>query len=141
MAWKGKFRPKNPHKYAGDINDIVYRSSWELKVMRKFDTSESVTQWASECLAIPYYDPVKRRARRYFPDFVVRKKDGSTMVVEVKPLKESSAPTHKKGKRRSSIIKEELTWATNKAKWEAATRFCERNGWQFVVLTEKEIFD
>ncbi len=139
MAWRGKFRPKNPQKYAGDPTSIVYRSSLELKVMRKFDTNESVIRWASEELVVPYYNPVKQRPARYFPDFVVQRKDGKTMMVEVKPAKESSPPVHKKGKKRQSIITEELTWATNKAKWEAAREFCRRNGWEFVILTEKDI--
>lgn len=139
MSWKGQFRPKNPHKYAGDVDKITYRSSLELKVMRKFDSSDSVVQWASEELAIPYYDPVKRRPRRYFPDFLVRKKDGKTLMVEVKPAKQSAPPVHRKGKKRQAIINEELTWANNKAKWEAARQYCARNGWEFVVLTENDI--
>ena len=29
MTYKGKFKPKNPSKYKGDIKEIVYRSSWK----------------------------------------------------------------------------------------------------------------
>lgn len=139
MAWRGKFRPKNPEKYAGDPTAIIYRSSLELKVMRKFDTSPNVLKWASEELVVPYYNPVKHRPARYFPDFIVQRKDGKTMMVEVKPAKESAPPVHKKGKKRQAIINEELTWATNKAKWDAARAFCAKNGWEFVILTEKDI--
>lgn len=139
MPWQGRFRPKNPQKYIGDSSQIYYRSSLELRVMRKFDESPDVVGWASEELTVDYYDPVKRRSRRYFPDFIVKRKDGKTMMVEVKPASQSAPPVHKKGKRRSRIISEELTWANNRAKWEAARKFCERNGWEFVVLTEKEI--
>ena len=33
MRYKGKFKPKNPTKYKGDLKEIVYRSSWELKMI------------------------------------------------------------------------------------------------------------
>lgn len=27
--YQGKYKPKNPEKYVGDINNIIFRSSWE----------------------------------------------------------------------------------------------------------------
>lgn len=143
MSWRGKFKPTHPEKYEGNPNGIVYRSSLELKMMKKFDRSSSVIRWASEEIAIPYYDPVKKKMRRYFPDFVIRKvsPDGSheTLMIEVKPSSETRKPVHKKGKRRSRIIAEELTWANNQAKWAAAESFCADRGWRFVKMTEREI--
>jgi hypothetical protein len=143
VAWRGRFRPKNPTKYKGDPNGIVYRSSLELKVMRRLDENESVIWWASEEVVVPYFDPVQRRARRYFPDFVVCRRDPDlgqvTIMIEVKPSSETRPPVHRKGKRRTRVIAEELTWANNQAKWQAAEAFCARNGWRFVKLTEKEI--
>ena len=29
MAYKGRFTPKHPEKYVGDVKNIVYRSIWE----------------------------------------------------------------------------------------------------------------
>lgn len=143
MSWRGKFKPTHPEKYEGNPNGIVYRSSLELKMMKKFDRSPSVIRWASEEIAIPYFDPVKKKMRRYFPDFVIRKvsPDGSheTLMIEVKPSSETRRPVHKKGKRRSRIIAEELTWANNQAKWAAAESFCADRGWRFVKMTEREI--
>ena len=143
MAWRGFFRPNNPGKYKGDPKGIVYRSSLELKMMRKFDSSPSIVWWSSEEVAVSYFCPVKKRERRYFPDFVIRKvgTDGveETLMIEVKPHAETRPPKHGPRKRRSRIISEELTWANNQAKWEAARRFCARNGWKFVTITEKEI--
>lgn len=143
MAWKGKFKPRNPAKYKGDADGIVYRSSMELKVMQRLDSSKNVLWWSSEEVIVPYYDPVKRRPRRYFPDMVYCKKnpDGTETVVmvEVKPMKETVRPTHKPGKRRAKIISEELTWANNQAKWAAARSFCAENSWSFEILTEREI--
>ena len=34
---KGIFKPRNPQKYKGNPTNIIYRSSWELKMMSHFD--------------------------------------------------------------------------------------------------------
>jgi hypothetical protein len=60
-------------------------------------------------------------------------------MIEVKPDSETRTPVHKKGKRKERVINEELTWATNKAKWSAAEAFCAKNNWRFIILTEKQI--
>jgi hypothetical protein len=150
MAYSGVFKPVHPEKYKGDSHNIVYRSLWEQKLMRRFDTSPDIKWWASEECIVPYvmktYDKRSKEwawtHHRYFPDFVVcRVLNGKEdiIMVEVKPFKETHKPVHKKGKRKASIIKEELTFAKNTAKWEAAERFCAKNGWKFQILTEKEI--
>ena len=46
MAYKGRFRPSNPHKYKGDHTKIIYRSLWELKFMRKCDENTGIVQWS-----------------------------------------------------------------------------------------------
>ena len=48
MAYKGKFRPKNPQKYRGDPTKIIYRSLWERNCMRYFDENPNVLKWSSE---------------------------------------------------------------------------------------------
>jgi len=32
MAYKGKYTPKHPEKYIGDVKKIIYRSLWERKI-------------------------------------------------------------------------------------------------------------
>jgi len=54
MSYKGTFKPKNPSKYNGDANNIIYRSLWELRVMKYLDDHPKVIWWASEELIIPY---------------------------------------------------------------------------------------
>ena len=54
MAYQGLFKPKNPQKYVGDPNKIVYRSSWECKVMSWLDKTPEILTWASEELIVPY---------------------------------------------------------------------------------------
>ena len=34
---------------------------------------------------------------------------------------------------------ETLTYAKNQAKWEAARKYCDKNGWEFKILTEYEL--
>ena len=100
MAYSGLFKPKNPQKYVGDPTNIVYRSSWECKFMSWLDRNPSIISWASEELIIPYKSPVDNRMHRYFPDFVVKvqNKEGKTktMVLEVKPKKQSLPPEPRK---------------------------------------------
>jgi hypothetical protein len=142
MAYSGKFTPKNPQKYVGDYNKITYRSSWEARVMTWLDKEPNVISWASEELAIPYISPVDGKRHRYFPDFIVKvkNKDGkvSTMMIEVKPQKQSVEPT-KRSRVTKQYITEVMTYGINQAKWKAAQEYCLDKGWQFKVLTEKEL--
>lgn len=137
MAYKGKFSPRNPQKYNGDPSNIVYRSSWECKVMDTFDKRPDILSWSSEEMSIPYVSPVDGRRHRYFPDFIVkvRTKDGTirTMMVEVKPEKQSKPPT-KKSRVTKQYIQEVVTWGVNQAKWKAAIEYCKDRKWTFVVM-------
>ena len=142
MAYTGKFTPKNPQKYVGDYTKITYRSSWEARVMTWLDKEPNVISWASEELAIPYISPVDGKRHRYFPDFIVKvkNKDGkvSTMMIEVKPQKQSVEPA-KRSRVTKQYITEVVTYSINQAKWKAAKEYCLDRGWQFKVLTEKEL--
>ena len=96
MTYKGLFKPKNPSKYKGNVNEIVYRSSWEKKMMIYCDTTASVVEWGSEELVIPYVSPWDGRYHRYFPDFYVKVKDRSgklqKYIIEVKPKNQCTPP-------------------------------------------------
>lgn len=142
MAYKGRFTPKNPEKYKGDPENIIYRSLWELRVMKNLDENPNVLQWASEEIVVPYYDPTTRKHRRYFPDFIVRakRKDGSivTMMLEVKPKAQTIEPKVQ-SKKTKRYITEVTTWATNQAKWKAAQEFCLDRQWEFKLITEDEL--
>jgi len=92
MSYKGWFTPRNPQKYKGDATNIVYRSSWELRVMKYLDDNPAVVWWASEELFIPYKSPVDQKVHRYFPDFIARIRQANgeiTVVMEVKPFKQT----------------------------------------------------
>ena len=142
MAYSGKYSPINPKKYKGDPHRITYRSLWERKFMVYCDNSDSILEWGSEEIIIPYLSPVDGRIHRYIPDFYIKvqKHDGSTekSIVEIKPKVQCSPPKVPSRKTRSfyNAIK---TWAVNEAKWKYATEFCDINGIEFKILNEDHL--
>lgn len=140
-SYKGKFTPQNPKKYNGNPDNIIYRSSWELRCMKWFDDNPNIIWWSSEELAIPYYSPVDQRMHRYFPDFIIKVKRTDetimTYVVEVKPEAQTKKPTQKR--KTKQFIKESITYVVNQMKWKAADEFCHKHGWQFKIVTEKDL--
>lgn len=142
MSYKGYFKPRNPSKYKGDPTNIIYRSRWESKFMNYLDSHPDVLQWASEELIIPYRSPVDGKMHRYFPDFIVRKRNPQgvveTLLIEIKPASQTKEPIKKKTINKA-YISEVMTWGVNQAKWKAAKEFCEDRKWKFLILTEKEL--
>jgi hypothetical protein len=142
MAYSGRFTPKNPKKYIGDSKNIIYRSSWECKVMSWLDLNDDIVSWASEELIIPYVSPIDNRVHRYFPDFLVkvRTKTGimKTLLLEVKPKKQTMEPEPRK-RMTKQYLNEITTYGVNQAKWKAANEFCLDRGWEFKILTEEHL--
>lgn len=142
MRYKGFFKPRNPNKYRGDPTGIVYRSSWELKFMSYLDAHKDVLEWASEEFSIPYRSPFDKKIHRYFPDFFLKKRnttgDIETLVVEIKPLKETKPPAVQSNQTKS-YLREVYTWGINSAKWKAAEEYCADRKWKFVIMTEHQL--
>lgn len=136
------FIPKNPEKYIGDLSQIVYRSSWEKRLFEFCDSRSSIIKWSSEPFAIKYWDNSSLKNRRYFPDAYIEVLDVNGSIkkylVEVKPYKQTIEP--KKGRKKAkTYINECLTYSKNQSKWKYAREFCERNGLEFLILTEDEL--
>ena len=74
-TYKGRFIPNNPKKYVGDVMEIIYRSSYELKFMKWCDLNESVLRWSSEEIVIPYVSPADGLVHRYYVDFYIEVQD------------------------------------------------------------------
>ena len=142
MTYKGRYTVKNPKKYVGDINKVIYRSSWELRCMNYFDQSEAVLKWSSEELAIPYISPIDKRWHRYYPDFVIQVLDEQnrvkTVMIEVKPEKQTKPPQPRK-RTTKRYIQEVKDWGINTNKWVAAQEYCADRKWEFRILTEKDL--
>ena len=141
-TYKGRYRIENIKKYKGDISDVIYRSSWELKFMRWCDSNPSVLEWGSETVIIPYRSPVDNNVHRYFVDFYIKIQDKDKKVlkylIEIKPEKFTKPPPIPQ-KKTKSFIQEVFNYGINQSKWEAASSFCKDRGWQFLVLTERDL--
>ena len=137
MAYSGKFSPRNPQKYRGNPSNIIYRSTWECRVMNWLDQNDSIIEWGSEEFSIPYKSPVDNKIHRYFPDFYVKvkQKDDTikVMILEIKPAKQTKPPEKRK-KVTKQYINEVKTWAINRSKWIHAIEYCKDRGWIFCVV-------
>lgn len=111
--------------------------------MAYLDKHPKVLKWGSEELVIPYRSPIDGKVHRYFTDFIVKQinKSGETetIVIEVKPKKQTVEPA-KKNTKSKRYIQEVMTWGVNKAKWEAAEDYCLNRGWKFQLMTEEDLF-
>lgn len=140
-TYQGKFKPENPEKYIGDVNNIWYRSSWECRFYSWLDNCSDVLEWNSEEIVIPYMNPVKGGMRRYFPDAWVKMKTKEGIkqfLIEIKPFKQTLPPKPPKRKTKK-YLNEVATYLINEAKWSAAKEYCLDNGMQFKIITEKEL--
>lgn len=110
--------------------------------MTFLDENDSVLEWQSEELAIPYRSPKDGRIHRYFPDFCAKLEmpDGSTktVILEVKPKKETQEPKVQSKKTRR-YINEVVTWGVNQAKWKSAQEYCDDKGYEFRLITEDDL--
>lgn len=139
---KGNYVPKNPEKYIGtNTANITYRSSWEYSVMTYFDHHPNVIAWSSECVSIPYRNPLTGRQTVYVPDFLVvyeangKKQAGDFLggfhLDHLGLLKEGAKKLTKRDR---------LAQILNAAKWQAAAAFCAKRNIRFRVITEQDLF-
>jgi len=141
--YKGKYKIKNPNKYLGNPTNIIYRSLMERRFMEWCDSNDKCYKWSSEEVVIPYISPIDNKQHRYFPDFLIQTQKG-WFLIEVKPLTQSRPPKklvveNLELKKKRRYIKSVQTWLVNEAKWKAATKVCEKKGWSFQILTEKQL--
>lgn len=140
---KGPYKVKNKSKYVGNPNKVISRSSWEHHFYTYLDNHPNVIKWNSEGTVIPYIHPVKGTHHRYFVDATIQLKNSNgeikTYIAEVKPLAQTMPP--KKPQRLTESYKNAVeTFLVNQAKWEAAKEFAARNGIEFIIITEKNLF-
>lgn len=138
---QGIYKPLNPKKWKGDVNNIIYRSGLELKYFSYCDRNPNVLEIASEEFFIPYKG-LDGKTHRYFVDLWVKVKDIEgkikEFIIEIKPYSQTIKPAAPK--RITKNYKEALrTYFVNELKWEAARKFAEKNNAKFVILTEKHI--
>ena len=139
---QGKYIVRNKKKYMGDHNNVVYRSSWELKFLAWCDNNPNVVEFSSEEIVIPYKSPVDGKYHRYFVDCFVKVKDKSgnvkSYLIEIKPKKQTKEPVIQR-RVTKRYITEVTTWGVNQAKWKAATEYCLDRNWEFKLITEDHL--
>tara|TARA_B110000495_G_scaffold145319_1_gene128242 strand:- start:3781 stop:4239 length:459 start_codon:yes stop_codon:yes gene_type:complete len=139
---QGVYKPLG-NKYKGKSYP-KYRSSWELKFFRWCDLNQNIIEWNSENVIIPYRIGGTGKPRRYIVDNTVSLKKGNKIIkylVEIKPYAQTQPPKPHGNKKRSTIIYEQYSYAKNISKWKAAKQWCKKNGYEFLILTEKELFN
>lgn len=138
MAYSGKYVVKNKSKYKGNASNVVFRSLWERSVFKWCDETTDIIQWASEEVVIPYVYDVDKKYHRYFMDLRITFSNGKTILVEIKPEKETKPPAFN-GKRTKGYISEGLTYVKNMNKWSAAQNYAADRGWGFEIWTENKL--
>ena len=138
---QGIFEAVNPNKYKG-THPIVYRSGLELSFFRWCDRKDNILEWTSESVVLPYVSPKDGKVHRYFVDGTTKVKTPTGIkkfLIEIKPSRQTKPPTTHGNKKRSTLLYEQVQWATNTAKWKSATAWSKKNGYVFTILTEKEL--
>jgi len=110
---------------------------WEKWCFMWCDENSSIVEWSSEEIVIPYYYDVDKKYHRYFIDLKIKFAEGTVLLIEIKPEKQTKPPV---GKRKTKqYIKESLTYVKNMNKWNAASEYAKDRGWKFEIWTEREL--
>ena len=146
---QGLYNPINQNKYIGDTYNIIYRSSWEYKFCQYCDINPNIVKWSSEPTCIPYWSPIDKKEHKYFVDYYIQVQKGDSIenwLIEIKPEdqyalhKRPQEPVGNLTEKKIRSYNEKLkTWITNRAKFEAATRFAKDRGYKFGAINESFI--
>jgi hypothetical protein len=157
----GNYIPINKEKVIKLNNEggLYYRSSWEKRVMIWLDNKKEIIRWGAECISVPYQiTEVKRgllgvSTKTYFPDFYyeIKTDEGiQKVVLEVKPDKEYqdavlfsegkfSVPDNITLKKLQGLEYRFKMAQKNSEKWQNVIKWCEKRGYQFVIMTENQL--
>ena len=156
----GNYIPKNKDKVIklNAERGLYYRSSWEKKIMFWLDNNDQVTMWGAECLNIPYQmthfenGDAKVKKHTYYVDFYYEMRVNGVLkqvVVEVKPKKEynmvialnaGKLSVPEKGTKKLKNFEDDLKMAyKNKNKWETMINWCNKKGYEFIIITEDHL--
>ena len=137
---QGIFVPNNQDKFMG--RKATYRSGLELKFFRFCDINHNVLEWGSEIIVVPYKSPLDNRHHKYYVDNFVVIREGDEVkryLVEIKPYKQTKKP-QTKYRKKQHLIYEQKAYVTNQAKWASAREYCNKCGYTFIIITEKELY-
>jgi hypothetical protein len=97
---------------------IAFESLIERDLISLLDYEPRVAEFVEQPLTITYEDQGK--SRTYTPDFQARLREGRQLLFECKPQRLVTAPD-------------------NQMKFSAARQWCQRQGWEFVVVTDAQL--
>lgn len=137
---QGYYTPSYPEKYSSKDKRIIYRSSLELKFCKYCDLSHDVVSWESEPFSLPYIHPFKGTTSNYWIDFIIKMRDGSVHMIEVKPRNQFTMPKPLKPnatakQKRSHMNKvANVTIVLTKAKFAAA--YAAKSNINYTIISE-----
>lgn len=151
---QGLFVPTNRDKVIklNSQGGLYYRSGLERKMMVYLDNNSKIINWGAEHLKIPYtktewvseLQEYKTTEHTYYPDFYyeLKREDGSLskVVAEVKPYSETIEPVLKQNPTAKQLKNLEYSikmYNKNLSKWTYMIEYCERKGFEFIIITEK----
>lgn len=114
--------------------------------MKFCDQNTDILQWSSEEVVVPYRSSIDGRLHRYYVDFwiKVRRNDGviECKLIEIKPYRQTikPEPAAKAKPKSKRYLTEVRNWVINNNKWDAAKQYCSDRNWEFLILTEKNLF-
>lgn len=129
---QGMIDPKKTKKYYSSCKDepIIYRSGLELQFIQYCENSSKIAKWASEPIEIKYYNRLKEKYARYYPDYIIEDNNGNKAIIEIKPKNQCVKPNYND----SMWLKE--SWIVNVDKWNAAKKFAEEHNMKFIIINE-----
>lgn len=117
---KGRYK-RGIHSSPKSAAECRYRSGWELVYLHHLDNDPNVVSYFYEGVCIPYTSNKRSgKQRKYYPDVLIERADGSKTLVEIKPSKK-------------------LVQATVQKKLEAARAWCSEHGVTLEIITEVEL--
>lgn len=137
-----KWKPKlNPKKYEGDITNIIVRSSWETYFLNWCDYDDKIISYSSEEIVIPYLSEIDNKIHRYFPDAKIKVRTNNGVKIYIIEIKPYNQTIPSKAKRKDRFLNEMKVYTVNKNKWAAAEKWCKQRGYEFKILTERDLFN
>ena len=114
---------------------LCFRSGWEISFASFLDSNTNVKEWRND-FPIKYKDKFgSQKIKTYFVDFQIFMTDGSTLLCEIKPLKNLEKRVQTSSFRYKKI--HTTNYLKNLAKFETVELFCQKIGWKFFIVDKQ----
>ena len=135
-------KPVDEHMKSYKDGHVNYKSSLEYKAIKYADWNKHIVAWSLEPFAIKYIKPTDGKYHRYYIDLFLEFSSGDKFLVEIKPKSQTKPPRKPSKKTTKAKMNYEnalMTYHINLAKWAAAEKYAEANGFKFICLTEEHL--